>query len=445
MAKLKWFILFILVFFVSVFALAEEKPEPKTLDEWTFDTTFYSSDQVDTLIDSGSGANLDYYGDWIEFTYSSNSLVRYNSNIWWNAENISPERKDVPPSLENSDWSIFLKDGTKGEPGVQGNPGTPGKNANIVVNSVTNVEPVIDGTNIIFGTATVKVVETNLESNTFIFDFGIPTGLPGAKGNKGDKGDRGAVLVPKGQYIETNTYYINDLVRFETAQYYVIDAPAEGITGQSPSDYPALWGLFVEDGKGLAVNATTLFMFNDQDEPIYYSTNVLLDTNTLTVVQTNINEVEYNALTVVGGGGAVKQWNIDDNGDLMPAIEMYAGAWDYDIYGDLMPPLEEEAHHDPIAIVQVPITASRIIDKATGTAMESDYIIWMDGDTAGVDQTLYLEDMSTNGQTIVVRQLGDLHSTTIVRNDKSVSLYGDGSSLTIDWLPAKNTWYWRVN
>lgn len=55
MTKLKWFILFILVFFVGAFSLAEDKPEPKTLDEWTFDTTFYSSDQVDTLVEGGGG------------------------------------------------------------------------------------------------------------------------------------------------------------------------------------------------------------------------------------------------------------------------------------------------------------------------------------------------------------------------------------------------------
>lgn len=138
-----------------------------------------------------------------------------------------------------------------------------------------------------------------------------------------------------------------------------------------------------------------------------------------------------------------KQWEIDISGNLMPTEEMYSGIWDYDERGDIMPPIEEHVYHKSQAIVQVPITASRIVSTTSTHVMDSDYIIWMDGDLAGENQTLYLDNLSTNGQTIIVRQLGDNYETTIVRGNNTYSLYGDGSSITFDWLPAKMNWYWR--
>ena len=68
----------------------------------------------------GGGANLNYYGDWVAFEYPSNSLVRYESNVWFNAEQIIPEKKFIPPGPENSDWKVFLSDGKKGDKGDPG-------------------------------------------------------------------------------------------------------------------------------------------------------------------------------------------------------------------------------------------------------------------------------------------------------------------------------------
>lgn len=327
--------------------------------------------------------------------------------------------------------------------GAQGQQGIPGTNATIIIGSVTNVEPI--STNQL-GPATVSVI-TNVADNSYTFNFGIPGGLKGQDGDKGEKGDNGAALVPKGNFDSNNIYYENEMIRYGSAQYYVIDDNSgQGVTNPPLTPGTSNWQLFVQDGSGTAVDATTLFKFDEiYPQKTWYKGPVLLDTNTLMVSVTNIATEDYNMLTVVGGvgGGAVKQWEIDMLGGMMPAEEMFAGAWDYDERGDLMPPLEEEAHHDPQAIVQVPITASRVVETASAHVMLSDYIIWMDGDTAGENQTLYLDNLSTNGQTVIVRQLGDTYETTIVRGNNTYSLYGDGSSITFDWLPMKNNWYWR--
>lgn len=323
--------------------------------------------------------------------------------------------------------------------GSQGPIGPSGTNAIITVGGVTNVPPTETNT---LGEATFDVVPG--ENNSFALYFGIPAGITG---EKGDRGDKGATLVPRGNYNATNVYYTNELVRYDTAQYYVTnDNNGAGISGLAPTNGSEYWSLFVQDGQGTAVNATTLFNYDNQGDPIYHTGNILLDTNTLVVIPTNLPGYgDFDALTVVGGvgSGEVKQWEIDVHGDMMPAEEMYAGEWDYDDRGGIMPPLDEHEHHEPTAIVQVPITASRIIDTSSGHVMLSDYIIWMDGDTAGENQTLYLDDLSTNGQTVIVRQLGDTYETTIVRGNNTYSLYGDGSSITFDWLPMKNNWYWR--
>lgn len=348
-------------------------------------------------------------------------------------------------ALSTETTSVFdfgIPGGLKGD---KGDVGDDGKNAIIAIGEVTNVVPI--STNEI-GQATVSIL-TNEVDNIYTFSFGIPEGLQGPIGEKGIKGDNGVGLVPKGVYISTNTYYTNELVRFANAQYYVNEtAPIEGIIGIPPDDetYGSYWSLFLEDGQSIAGDATTLISINESNVETQYLGKVLLDTNTLIIVETNINSQLYNALTVVGGpgGGGSQQWEIDIEGNLTPAAEMFVGQWDYDANYDIMPPpiFYERGGDTPVS------QQSRIIEIATGTVLPSDYIIWMDSDSAGEDQTLTLPRMLAKSQTIIVRQLGDSYGTTIQHTAldgtmKEYTLRGDGDGVAIDWLGARTNWYWR--
>jgi len=67
----------------------------------------------------------------------------------------------------------------------------------------------------------------------------------------------------------------------------------------------------------------------------------------------------------------------------------------------------------------------------------------MDGTTAATNQTLTLPDMAAASQSIIVRQLGDTYTTSIVRGTNTWTLAGDGDWVAIDWLGAFTNWYWR--
>ena len=219
--------------------------------------------------------------------------------------------------------------------GEQGPEGPEGKKAIINVRNVSTVKPTSSNT---IGQATAKVTLTNASQNAYALDFGIPAGI---KGEKGDKGDRGAALVPKGGYSDSETYFANDMVRCGSAQYYVIDDNGgQGIHGLAPTNSPANWTIFLRDGSGTAANASTLFSFDENCQEDVYTGMVLLDTNTFSVVSTNVCGGTYNMMTVVGGaGGGSGQWDIDEQGNIMPAIEQAYGKWEYDPdTGDIMPP-----------------------------------------------------------------------------------------------------------
>lgn len=90
---------------------------------------------------------------------------------------------------------------------------------------------------------------------------------------------------------------------------------------------------------------------------------------------------------------------------------------------------------------------TRVISATNATVLASDYLIWMDSEAAGDEQTILLPDMATDSQSIVIRHLGSDHPTTIVRATATATntyqLTGDGASIAVDWLGAKTNWYWR--
>lgn len=90
---------------------------------------------------------------------------------------------------------------------------------------------------------------------------------------------------------------------------------------------------------------------------------------------------------------------------------------------------------------------TRVISATNETVLASDYLIWMDSETAQDEQTIHLPDMATDSQSIVIRHLGSDHPTTIVRATATATntyqLTGDGASIAVDWLGAKTNWYWR--
>lgn len=90
---------------------------------------------------------------------------------------------------------------------------------------------------------------------------------------------------------------------------------------------------------------------------------------------------------------------------------------------------------------------SRVITSATYTVSADDCLVWMDSETAATNQVLNLPDMTNESFTVVVRHLGNDFPTTIRRATATATntyqLNGDGASVAVDWLGAKNTWYWR--
>ncbi len=86
---------------------------------------------------------------------------------------------------------------------------------------------------------------------------------------------------------------------------------------------------------------------------------------------------------------------------------------------------------------------SRIIESASGTVSNSDYLIWMDSNVSGTNQVLTLPDMEEASKTIVVRQLGDAYYTTLQHGTNAYVLSGDGTAVALDWLGARTNWYWR--
>jgi len=90
---------------------------------------------------------------------------------------------------------------------------------------------------------------------------------------------------------------------------------------------------------------------------------------------------------------------------------------------------------------------NRVVTNATATVQETDYLIWMDSETHGGEQTLTLPNMAVAAQTIVVRHLGGDYPATIQRvtatTTNTYQLFGDGAAVAIDWLGAQTNWYWR--
>ena len=272
--------------------------------------------------------------------------------------------------------------------GLKGETGPKGLNAAMRIGGYENVDPISSNE---FGQAYVHI--TNEENNTYALYFGVPGGL---KGTKGERGEDGVGLIPRGSYNSTNTYYTNDIIRFENATYYVNNtAPSIGIQNIPPNDseHGSYWTLFLQDGQSVAGDATTLFTFDTNNNPTNYFGQVLVDTNTLSVVSTNIGGITYNSLTVVGGGSS---WTPN----------------------------------------------SRIITIETDIVTSDDYLIWMNGTT---NQTLSLPLLTNDVLTIIVRQLGNSSYTTIqqVGSSNNVTLYGAGDWIAIDWLGATTNWYWR--
>lgn len=91
--------------------------------------------------------------------------------------------------------------------------------------------------------------------------------------------------------------------------------------------------------------------------------------------------------------------------------------------------------------------SSRIVTATNATVLASDMLIWMDSEAAEDDQTIFLPDMATESQTVVIRHLGGDHPTTIVRatagGTNTYTLAGDGAAVAVDWLGIKTNWYWR--
>ena len=280
--------------------------------------------------------------------------------------------------------------GEKGEQGEQGPVGPAGTNAVMIIGSVTNVDPISSNE---FGQAFVNI--TNEPNNVYSLHFGIPSGLKGETGSKGDKGDNGAILVPKGMYNSTNTYYLNEMVRYENAEYYVTnDNNGQGILGIIPTEVGNTnWFMFVQDGEGIAVNATTLFAFDSQNEPIYYATNLLIDTNALNVVQTNINTNTYQMLTSINSGSSGNFNN-------------------------------------------------RIVTETTNYVSTDDYLLWMNGTT---NQILILTTLTNDFKSIIVRTLSNIYNTEIQfpeTNSIPITLFGPGDWVSIDYVNGFG-WYVR--
>jgi hypothetical protein len=378
-----------------------------------------------------------YLGEWVAQSYSSNSLVRSGTNLWFASANVSSS--DVPGT--SSSWLLYLSDGEQGQKGETGETIYP------IAQSTTNLPPGTDA-----------YVTNRIEGTNSYFYFGIP------QGEKGETGEKGGALLPRGIYTDSGEYNQYDLVRFETAQYYVSVETPSPISGIVPTntDY---WTMFLKDGEGIAANATLI-----QENETEYPGTLMLDTNTLVV--TNIDDVAH--LTVVGGGGgdatllvngtneyvgplnidietlAVvgsesnqyltvvgtgnKQWDIDINGGIMPSLEVTVGPWEYDDDNDIMPPLD---YAEPI----IPNTY-RMVTTEIATVKPIDYIIWMDSISAQTNQTLIFPNMGQQSQTVIVRQLGN-YETTLVRGTNTYSLAGDGASIAMDWLPIMTNWYWR--
>lgn len=212
---------------------------------------------------------IDYYGAWSAMAYSSNALVRHGTNLWYAADGALAS--DVP--AESAAWVVFLSDGPVGATGETGPIGPA-------------IYPVATNTTTLPPGSQAYVYNTISGTNVFL-DFGIPQGI---------QGPAGATLVPRGTYSPNVEYQPNDLVRYTNAQYYVSSSSAVSNVAPTNTEF---WSIFLEDGKGIAANATLIV-----EEEVQHPGVLNLDTNTLTVVSSN--SASY--LTVVGGpGGGVRE------------------------------------------------------------------------------------------------------------------------------------------
>lgn len=89
----------------------------------------------------------------------------------------------------------------------------------------------------------------------------------------------------------------------------------------------------------------------------------------------------------------------------------------------------------------------RIVTATNDTVLATDWLIWMDSEAAEDTQILDLPDMTNASLTVIVRHLGSDHPTILRRATETATntyqLTGDGASVAVDWLGARNTWYWR--
>ena len=369
------------------------------------------------------GAGLCYMGnyDFSHGAYLSNSLVNTNGSYWYSIVDTTDE-----PSILSSDWKKFwtptkIQAQTNGivlnydqNPIIQTNYDSENDVLTLVFslprgsNGVTKT-PIPGNNNV-----TLPPISTNelaqatvtagaITDTTIEFNFGIPAGLQGPQGIQGIQGERGLQgiqgpigpqgvpgigLVPRGLYETNIIYHSNDLVRFETAMYYVTtNAPVEGLINIPPLPETNCWELAIQDGAGgLSTNATLIVNSLGEEFP----GTLVLDSETLMVESDGNN----NYLKVIGGGGS---WT----------------------------------------------PSSIVVTNFSYTIQQDDYLVWMDPSVVNNNQTIILPDMTNQSQTVIVRQLGNQYYTSIQRGTNEYVISGDGSSVAVDWLGYKTNWYWR--
>lgn len=253
-------------------------------------------------------------------------------------------------TVENKSFKFFLPKGKPGEQGVDGKSSQisgvtvstlqPGSDATVTIsgestNMVFNFgiprgdngsAPRVDNvttTNLPAGESAFVRITPSADQTSYSYTFGLPAG------QQGPAGQPGLNLIPMGQWSDSVPYEEGSLVRYVDGQYYTIADTTAGIAPTN-TDY---WQVFTLDGYGVATNATLI-----QYETTPYSGVLNLDTNTLTVVQTN--NMSY--LSVVGGpggGGGLTAFELDGFGNIVPTETIIVGKspWEVDENGDLIP------------------------------------------------------------------------------------------------------------
>lgn len=90
----------------------------------------------------------------------------------------------------------------------------------------------------------------------------------------------------------------------------------------------------------------------------------------------------------------------------------------------------------------------KIVDSSTYEVTPMDSFIWVDAETIG-SSTINLSKFTNNFHTIIIRRIGNNNygATTISYWDKTsyatTNLTTDGQIITMDWIKAKNKWYFQ--